>query len=222
MVKDTLNELSQLKQSGFGQPWPPRHGLNLLYWFAHEYIGFINYGEIVLRFKPKKGDFGFHKYHNRIDEEDPIVPIVPQENLLYYEVGNLNFPGADDLPDYVRANYRRNNPIPDSNKDRVIVRLDVNGSLNRVYVTEHSDPKSFDSSKTFRVSQGLLQIIKNMSRDQYLSQLSSTPEKQVGFRHTPGEQAGFRHTPGEQVGFRHTPQSHYNPPPNNDSWCTIL
>ncbi|XP_039541910.1 uncharacterized protein LOC120489250 [Pimephales promelas] len=200
MVKDTLNELSQLKQSGFGQPLP-RHGLNLLYWFARDYIGFNNSGEIVLRFKPKNGDFGFHKYHNRIDEdEDPIVPIVPTENLLYYEVGNLNSPGADKLPDYVRKNNRQN---PDSNKDRVIVRLDANGSLNRVYVTEHSDPKRFDSSKTFRVSQGLLLNIRNKSRDQYLSQVSSTRDVQGG--------------------FRHTPQRHHNPPAENDSWwCTIL
>ncbi|XP_077102153.1 uncharacterized protein LOC143753565 [Siphateles boraxobius] len=198
MVKDTLNELSQLKRSGFGQPLPsPRHGLNLLYWFAHEYIDFSYCGEVVLKFRPQKGDFGFHKYHNRIDEEDPILPI---QNLPYYEVGNLNYSGADKLPNYVRENYKRNRHIPDSNKDRVIVRLDANGSFNRVYVTEHSDPIRFDSNKTFRVSQGLLQIIKNMSRDQYLSQLSSTPEKQAGF----------------------TPQSHYNTPPNNDSWCTIL
>lgn len=190
MVKGTLNELSQLKQSGFGQPWP-RHGLNLLYWFAHDYIDF-SYGEIVLRFRPQNRDFGFHKYHNSIDEEDPIVPI---QNLPYYEVGNLNYSGADELPDYVRANYSRNNL--DNNKDRVIVRLDVDGRLNRVYVTEHSDPKRFDSGKTFRVSQGLLQIIKNKTRDQYLSELSNTTTLQT--------------------------QSDYNRQANNDdSWCTIL
>ncbi|KAK7165757.1 hypothetical protein R3I93_005746 [Phoxinus phoxinus] len=200
MVKDTLNELSWLKQSGFGQLWPPRHGLNLLYWFAHDYID-ISDGKIVLRFSPQEGDFGFHKYHNRIDEEDPpIVPIVPSPDFPYYEVGNLNFTGADELPDYVRANYSKN--IPDSNKDRIIVRLDANGRLNRVYVTEHSDPKRFDSRKTFRVSQGLLKSIKNMRLDQYLSQLSNIADVRAGF----------------------TPQSHYNtpPPPNNDSWCTIL
>ncbi|KAK7165756.1 hypothetical protein R3I93_005745 [Phoxinus phoxinus] len=200
MVQETLNELSQLKQSGFGQPWPPRHGLNLLYWFAHDYIDISDCNEIVLRFRPQKGDFGFHKYHNKIDEEDPIVPIVPSQDLPYYEVGNLNFTGADKLPNYVRANYSKN--IPDSNKDRIIVRLDANGRLNRVYVTEHSDPKRFDSSKTFRVSQGLLQIIRNMRLDQYLSQLSNIADVRAGF----------------------TPQSFHNTPlpPNNDSWCTIL
>ncbi|KAK7161230.1 hypothetical protein R3I94_004040 [Phoxinus phoxinus] len=203
MVKETLNELSQLKQSGFGQPRPPRHGLNLLYWFAHDYIDITSHGEIVLRFRPKKGDFGFHKYHNKIDEEeDHIVPLVNQ-NLTYYEVGNLNFPGADKLPNHVRANYNRDNPVHDSNTDRVIVRLDADNNLNRVYVTEHSDPKRFDSRKTFRVSQGLLKNIRNMRLDQYLSQLSNIADVRGGF----------------------TRLSHVGPPPiepNNDSWCTIL
>ncbi|XP_056103173.1 uncharacterized protein LOC130082351 [Rhinichthys klamathensis goyatoka] len=207
MVKDTLNKLSQLKQSGFGQPCPPRHGLNLLYWFAHDYIDF-SYGIIVSKYRPQNGDFGFHKFENRIEDEEDD-PLFPRQNLPYYEVGNLNYSGADKLPDYISANYRHN--IPDSNKDRVIVRLDANGSFNRVYVTQHSDLKRFDNRKTFRVSLGLLQNIKNKSRDQYLSQLSRTPD----------EQGGFRHTPGEQGGFRTTPQRH-NTPAKNDSWCTIL
>ncbi len=192
----TLNELSQLKQSGFGQPWP-RHGLNLLYWFAKDYICFSN-GDIVPRFRPKNGDFGFHEYHNRIEDDDDHI--VPRQNLPYYEVGNLNSPGADKLPDYVRANYSQIRP--DSNKDRIIVRQDTNGYFNRVYVTEHNDPKRFDSSRTYRVSQGLLQIIKNMSREQYLKLTSNTQEYHGGL----------------------TLQSRkvIETPPDNNSWCTIL
>ncbi|XP_003197778.1 uncharacterized protein [Danio rerio] len=167
MVKGTLNELSQLKQSGFGQP-EPRHGLNLLYWFAREYVD-IGYGEIIPKSSyPENGDFGFHKFNNRIEDEDHIVPI---QNLPYYEVGNLNYRNADELPDYVRGKYSRN--TPDSNKDRIIVRQDGNGKLSRVYVTEHSDAKLFDSSKTYRVSQGLLQIINNRSREDFLSEVSN-------------------------------------------------
>ncbi|XP_067296985.1 uncharacterized protein [Pseudorasbora parva] len=197
----TLNELPQLAQSGFGKPGP-RHGLNLLYWFAHECIDLSN-GEIAPLIGPQDGDFGFHKYQNRIeDEEDRIVPV---QNLPYYEVGNLNYPGAEQLPDYVRANYNRNRPAPDSNKDRIIVRLDTNGNFNRVYVTEHSDSKRFDSSKTFRVSQGLLQIIKNKSLEQYLSQLTNTPTNKNQVR----LQSYHRPT---------TPP----PPPKDDSWCAIL
>ncbi len=195
MVKGTLNELSQLKQSGFGQPWP-RHGLNLLYWFAKDYIYFSN-GDIVPRFRPKNGDFGFHEYHNSIeDDEDHIVPL---QNLPYYEVGNLNAPGADKLPDYVRANYSHSNL--DSNKDRIIVRQDADGNFNRVYVTEHSDLKRFDSSRTNRVSQGLLQIIKNMSREQYLKLTSNTQVQD----------------------FMFTEQScEMMEPKGNSWWCTIL
>uniref|UniRef100_A0A8C1ZAE8 Uncharacterized protein n=1 Tax=Cyprinus carpio TaxID=7962 RepID=A0A8C1ZAE8_CYPCA len=166
----TLNELPQLKYSGFGQPWP-RHGLNLLYWFAHDYIDFRN-GQIVSIFSPQDGDFGFHEYHNRIEDDDDHI--VPCQNLPYYEVGNLNSPGADELPDYVRANYRHSNPS--SNKDRIIVRKDASGNFNRVFVTEHSDPRRFDSSRTFRVSQGLLLIIKNMTQEQYLKQTYNTEE----------------------------------------------
>lgn len=164
----TLNELIQLKDSGFGQP-RPRHGLNLLYWFAKDYIHFSN-GEIVPKYRPRNGDFGFHTYHNRIEDDDDHI--VPLQNLPYYEVGNLNARGADKLPNYVRANYSQSDP--ESNRDRIIVRQDASGNFNRVYVTEHSDPRRFASSRTYRVSHGLLQIIKNMNREQYLERTSNT------------------------------------------------
>ncbi|KAL1281792.1 hypothetical protein QQF64_000595 [Cirrhinus molitorella] len=169
MVK-TLNELSQLKDTGFGQP-RPRHGLNLLYWFAQDYITFSN-GDIVSNFQPQKGDFGFHKYQNRVEDDDDDH-IVPVQNLPYYEVGNLNAPGANKLPDYVKAYYSKN---PDSNKDRIIVRQDTSGYFNRVYVTEHNDPKRFDKDRTYRVSQGLLWNIKNTSREQFLKLTSNTQQ----------------------------------------------
>ncbi|KAI7810683.1 hypothetical protein IRJ41_005294 [Triplophysa rosa] len=165
MVKDTLNELFQLKNCGFGQP-QPRHGLNLLYWFDREYIAFSNY-EIVPKTSPQRGDFGFHKFLNRIEDDNHIVPL---QSLPYYEVGNLNARGADKLPDYVRANK---NSDADSNKDRIIVRMDNDGNIERVYITEHSDQKRFDNNKTYRVSKGLLQIIKNTTQEQYLNSVSN-------------------------------------------------
>ncbi|KAK2909295.1 hypothetical protein Q8A67_005132 [Cirrhinus molitorella] len=134
MVK-TLNELSQLKDTGFGQP-RPRHGLNLLYWFAQDYITFSN-GDIVSNFQPQKGDFGFHKYQNRVEDDDDDH-IVPVQNLPYYE--------------------------------------DTSGYFNRVYVTEHNDPKRFDKDRTYRVSQGLLWNIKNTSREQFLKLTSNTQQ----------------------------------------------
>ncbi len=82
------------------------------------------------------------------------------------------------------------------------MRQDADSNFNRVYVTEHSDPKRFDSSKTYRVSQGLLEIIKSMSREQYLKQTSNTRED-----------------------HGRLPQQSYNVKetvPENNSWCTIL
>ncbi|XP_051559134.1 uncharacterized protein LOC127444037 [Myxocyprinus asiaticus] len=193
MVKGTLNELSQLRDSGFGQP-APRHGLNLLYWFVHEYIELYN-DDVVLNSNPQNGAFGFHNFLNTIEDEDHIVPI---QTFPYYEVGNLNAKGADKLPSYVRANYSHNEA--DSNKDRIIVRLDYSGALNRVYVTEHSDKKLFDNSKTYRVSVGLLKIIKNMNRERYLS-LLSIPQMQH---------------------IHVTQQSAFEREPENNSWCAIL
>lgn len=198
MVKETLNELSQLKNCGFGQP-QPRHGLNLLYWFAHECIEFSN-NDILCKISPQREDFGFHRFHNRIEEDD-LNHLVPLQSLPYYEVGNLNARGADKLPLYVRANEDRD---AERNKDRIIVRID-DADIERVFITEHSDQKRFDNNKTFRVSKGLLQIIKNMTREQYLNSVTN------------------------QIYYQYTNQSRVEslsrvepPPPQNDSWCTIL
>lgn len=192
MVKDTLNELSQLKNCGFGQP-QPRHGLNLLYWFARENIEFSN-GDIVPKTSPQRGNFGFHKFHNRIEDDSLIVPF---QNLPYYEVGNLYASGAEKLPSYVRANV--NHRDNDKNKDRIIVRMDDDGNIERVYITEHSDLKNFDNNKTYRVSKGLLQIIKNMTREEYLNCVTNP------------------------IIYEQRSQSRVERPPENDSWwCTIL
>ncbi|XP_052402136.1 uncharacterized protein LOC127949182 isoform X2 [Carassius gibelio] len=207
MVNGTLNELSQLKQSGFGQPWP-RHGLNLLFWFAHDYIDFRN-GKMVSISSPHDKRFGFHKFKN--DDHDHIVPI---ENLPYYEVGNLNFPGADELPNYVRANYMHSNP--ESNKDRIIVCQNTNGSFKSVHVTEHlkDNLKQFDSKKTYRVSQGLLQIIKNMTREQFLNKTSKTQEVHA---------SQPRISNPEEEGVRNRPQiREVTAPLDNTCSCTIL
>ncbi len=142
-----------------------------MYWFAHEYIDFRN-GKIVSKYTPQDKRFGFHKFEN--DDDDQLLP---SQSLPYYEVGNLNAPGADKLPNYVRANYSHSNL--DSNMDRIIVCQDTNGSFNRVYVTEHlkHDVKLFDRSRTYRVSQSLLQTIKNIrSLEQFLKQTSNTQE----------------------------------------------
>ncbi|XP_058637133.1 uncharacterized protein LOC131543621 [Onychostoma macrolepis] len=205
MVKGTLNELSELKQSGFGQP-QPRHGLNLLYWFAHEYIDFRN-GKIVFKYTPQDERFGFHKFEN--DDNDRIVPV---QNLPYYEVGNLNARGADKLPDYVRANYNHSNL--DSNKDRIIVCQDTNGNLNSVYVTEHLNHnlKLFDSIRTYCVSQGLLETINNItSLEQFLKQTSNTQKDHAQVSNTEEDVKTSRKQIREEIA-----------PKDNPCSCTIL
>ncbi|KAL6466754.1 hypothetical protein MHYP_G00245580 [Metynnis hypsauchen] len=132
---DTLNELSQLRASGFGQPYP-RHGLNLLYWFAHDYVEIDSNGCMTPNSSPTTGAYGFHRFHNFKDEDDHPLP---SQNLPYYGVGNLGESKAYKLPLYVRKDYTHN--LDDSNKDRIIVRL-KDDYLERVYITEHTDQTS--------------------------------------------------------------------------------
>lgn len=166
MVKiRTLNELSQLRDSEFNQE-PPRHGLNLLYWFAHD----------VDHLNPSAGAFGFHRFYNRMDDDDDD-DLLPKQNFPYYEVGNLNARGADKLPRYVRPS--NSHYYKEYNKDRIIVRLN-NGCIDRVYVTEHEDEKNFNHSRTYRVSQGLLDHIRRISeRKQFLKHMQKQPQPQA-------------------------------------------
>ncbi|KAA0722054.1 hypothetical protein E1301_Tti012128 [Triplophysa tibetana] len=156
----TLNELSQLKETNFGQP-DPRHGLRLLWWFADECVDNIN-GNMIALFNPADGHFGFRRFYNRIeDDEDRLLPMI---NLPYYEVGNLS---SGSLPKDVTANYNRNHA--DSNADRIIVRFQPNPpSFDRIYVTQHSDQINFNANTTYRISHGLLKTIKTLRLEDFL------------------------------------------------------
>lgn len=158
----TLNELSELKNSGFGRP-PPRHGLKLLYWFANDYLFFNNNNKMCWVHDPKNQYFGFHRFRNRQDRNG--VKLLPDANLIYYMVGNLNSAGADELPDYVREHY--GNFQKGNNMDRIIV--SVNGRcFDRVYVTEHSDRKEFNKEATYCISTDLIIIIRGISLQDFL------------------------------------------------------
>lgn len=158
-----LNELTQLKHSGFGRP-RPRHGLKLLYWFAHECISFENNYEMHTECDFTKGDFGFHRFKNRYDENgDKLLPDI---NIPYYVVGNLNSPGADQLPSYVSEDYYSNRD--DSNTDRIIVSVDDDEWIERVYVTQHMDSSNYDPYATFQISRCLLIIIRCMNLEDFL------------------------------------------------------
>ncbi|XP_072526262.1 uncharacterized protein [Salminus brasiliensis] len=150
---ETLNGLTQLKQSGFGQPWP-RHGLKLLYWFSTRCVSFDENNEMVSCCDPVEGDFGFHYFENRPERNG--VKLLPAVKFPYYVVGNLNSAGADKLPDYVCEDYT--GELDDSNTDRIIVSLDDEW-FDRVYVTAHIDEADYDINSTYRISKGLLTTI---------------------------------------------------------------
>ncbi len=191
----TLNELSQLNQSGFGQP-QPRHGLNLLYWFAQDYIRLQKWENCLQVYSSKR-----KLWLSQVRKQNWRwwwSPLAQSESPVLWG-GQPELSKSRELPDYVRANYSHSNP--DSNKDRIIVRQDADGNFNRVYVTEHSDPKQFDSSKTYRVSQGLLQFIKSMGQVQDLQKIANTQVPDVMFTEQSTE---------------------VMEPKGNSCWCTIL
>ncbi|KAK2909297.1 hypothetical protein Q8A67_005134 [Cirrhinus molitorella] len=73
----TQNYLSDLRETKFGQP-RPRHGLNLLWWFANDCVQIDSNGRMTARCNPANGEFGFHRFYNG-------CRLLPYTNLLYYE-----------------------------------------------------------------------------------------------------------------------------------------
>ncbi len=53
-----LNKLSDLRQTKYGQP-PPRHGLNLLWWFAHYCVQIDSNGQMTAQCNPANGALAF-------------------------------------------------------------------------------------------------------------------------------------------------------------------
>lgn len=150
----TLNNLSHLRDSGFGQP-PPRHGLCLLWWFGRKCVRISEDGRMIALCNPADGDFGFRRFNNDDGR-------LPDSDLLYYELGNLSTPGL--LPYYVTKNYESD--FEESNADRIIVSVssDEDGEVcfEKIYVTQ------LDMNHTYRISQGLIQVIKNTARTDFL------------------------------------------------------
>uniref|UniRef100_A0A9J8CHI0 Uncharacterized protein n=1 Tax=Cyprinus carpio carpio TaxID=630221 RepID=A0A9J8CHI0_CYPCA len=162
----TLKNLSDLKETRFGQP-PPRHGLSLLWWFAHDCVQIDSNGRMTAKCNPTNGTFGFKRFHN----SDNLLPKI---KLPYYEVGNLH--NAGSLPDYVTENY--SGYSDSSNKDRIIVSF--NSRLNKfekIYVTQHSDKVHFDQNHTYCISTDLLKEIKQLSRDKFLKGRTNRSEQ---------------------------------------------
>uniref|UniRef100_A0A3P8Z9E3 Uncharacterized protein n=1 Tax=Esox lucius TaxID=8010 RepID=A0A3P8Z9E3_ESOLU len=163
-VVQNINSLEDLRVSGFGRP-RPRHGLQLLFWFAKNCVHFDNHNNMRVRCDPRRCEFGFHYFSNF---EDILPALVYGGRQKYFEVGNLNtemYPGADDLPLFVTERYNLHNP--QSNKDRVIICLDQS-YVTATYVSVHTEGDirgSFDCVHTYRVSPGLIKIIQSSDLD---------------------------------------------------------
>lgn len=194
----TLNEMSHLELCRFGRP-SPRHGLKLLYWFANECLSFDN-NEMLSRFNPEDGEFGFHLFENRYERNG--VQLLPDVDLPYYVVGNLNKTRSNELPYYVTKEYT--GLQDNSNMDRVIVSMD-NEWFDKVYVTEHNGLSSYNSDSTYRISKGLLKIIQGLSLEDFL--------RRIGFREKPEYNVQI---PVENIRYPniHTSKPKHTPPVN--------
>uniref|UniRef100_A0A3B1IZB5 Uncharacterized protein n=1 Tax=Astyanax mexicanus TaxID=7994 RepID=A0A3B1IZB5_ASTMX len=162
----TLNSLPDLRDAEFG--WPaPRHGLNLLYWFATDCVEVNEDNTVSVLCSPSKEDYGFEWFHNN-------EGLFPQTGLTYFEVGNLHHEEAEELPEYVRRGYT--GYMDDSNTDRIVVGIPkrrgrLRSVLKSIYVTSHDDESNFDPDETFRITPQLLSIISNMERKKFLRRI---------------------------------------------------
>ncbi len=161
----TLNNLSDLRETRFGRP-PPRHGLNLLWWFANYCVQIDSNDQMIAKCNPANGAFGFHRFYN-------WDRLLPHSDLPYYEVGNLY--SANSLPYYVTKRYTGYSDS--SNMDRIIVSfISKRRRFMNVYVTQHSDQVHFDQNHTYCISLDLLKDIQELSREDFLSGRTNRPE----------------------------------------------
>uniref|UniRef100_A0A3B4DJQ3 Uncharacterized protein n=1 Tax=Pygocentrus nattereri TaxID=42514 RepID=A0A3B4DJQ3_PYGNA len=158
MVIQCLNTLSELQSSRYGQPYP-RHGLNLLYWFATQCVQ-VNNNQMIALCRPYNGDFGFRLFRNR-------NRLLPATNRPYYELGNLNDYNASSLPEYIRRGYTGD--LDDSNTDRIIICLNSH-FFDSIYVTCHHAKWTFARNQTYRIDPQLIRTIKSMDRNDFLRQ----------------------------------------------------
>ncbi|XP_064872881.1 uncharacterized protein LOC135570995 [Oncorhynchus nerka] len=172
----TLNNMEELRNSLFGRP-SPRHGLKLLFWFANDYIVIKNDNQMVANYNPKEGDFGFHHFQNRRECENNVCKrLLPFSKYPFYDVGNLYLPTSKSLPKYVRkSNTGAKN---DRNMDRLIISMRSDRIVDKVYVTQHEDQKSFDPVNTYCISRELVMIICGHSLSNFLEQAGYNTHEQ--------------------------------------------
>ncbi|XP_036795298.1 uncharacterized protein LOC110539048 [Oncorhynchus mykiss] len=222
----TLNNMAELRGSSFGRPWP-RHGLKLLFWFANDYIVFNDDNQMFANPDPKEGDFGFHHFQNRRECENNVCKrLLPYDGYPFYEVGNLHLPTSKSLPKYVRK-YNTGN-IDTSNMDRLIISMRSDRIVDKVYVTQHEDLRSFDPVNTYCISRGLLMIICGHSLSNFLEQAGYSTHEQNAIMYqgiAPRESGDTRID--MEGGSRAPPRAAPRAPPRAapgfwESHCTLL
>uniref|UniRef100_A0A4W5QNJ5 Uncharacterized protein n=1 Tax=Hucho hucho TaxID=62062 RepID=A0A4W5QNJ5_9TELE len=219
----TLNNMMELRDSRFGCP-SPRHGLKLLFWFANDYIVIKNDNQMVVNYDPKEGGFGFHHFQNRLECDNNVCKkLLPDDGYPFYEVGNLHLTASYSMPEYVRKDYTGHKDT--SNMDRLIISMRPNRTVDKVYVTQHEDLRSFDPVNTYRLSRELLMIICNdsstdMSLRNFLEQAGYSTHEPISMMHqgtTPRESRDTRID--MERGSRAPPRA---APGFWESYCTIL
>uniref|UniRef100_A0A3P9MPN7 Uncharacterized protein n=1 Tax=Oryzias latipes TaxID=8090 RepID=A0A3P9MPN7_ORYLA len=173
MVLWQLCTLEHLRTSSFGYP-PPRHGLQLLFWFANDCVTSDSHITMKLQshLQPEEGDFGFHVFGN-VEELLPALSKAKKrkKQLVYFVVGNLNadrYAAAASLPPYVRENYNTFGGYDSNNTDRIIISYQrTSQQVEAVYVTEHDDADlgMFRHDGTFQVSAELIRALQNPQLD---------------------------------------------------------
>ncbi|XP_058617215.1 uncharacterized protein LOC131530782 [Onychostoma macrolepis] len=171
-----LNSIEDLTNTNYAES-APRHGRQLLFWFAQRVL-FDQNNNMYLNFNPRGGDFGFHWYGN---EERDLPQLESGES--YYSVGNLHYPEARALPNYVRTYYIRSRDyVPERNMDRLMIVLRQRSNMiARVYITAHNlNRNDFNPSDTYEIDPDLiLQIRENYDCRNYLFHRTSISSNTV-------------------------------------------
>ncbi|XP_065118379.1 uncharacterized protein [Paramisgurnus dabryanus] len=163
-----LKNIDDLKNVGYGKPFP-RHGLQLLFWFAQQ-VDRADQNVIHMNsdFNPK-GNFGFHEFKNY----EEILPNISIRGVQYYSVGNLNYkypdkhkyPEGKKLPCYVRKYYNKEKPL--NNMDRLMISVNPNSpkTVYSVYITAHiNNSGEFDHDATYEIDSSLINNIKRINQ----------------------------------------------------------
>uniref|UniRef100_A0AAZ3PCP9 Uncharacterized protein n=1 Tax=Oncorhynchus tshawytscha TaxID=74940 RepID=A0AAZ3PCP9_ONCTS len=131
---------------------------------------------MVANYDPEEGDFGFHRFKNRLDCENNVCKRLLPYGGPFYEVGNLHLTASDSMPEYVSED--NTGDIDTSNMDRLIISMRSDRIVDKVYVTQHEDLRNFNPVNTYRISRGLLMIICGHPLSNFLEQAGYSAHEQ--------------------------------------------